>query len=123
MTKLADVLAREHGVPFVIAHEIVSHFVRMSADVSAEGAGERLAEAARECGRQIHYTDDALRTLLSPEHFVAVRRTHGGPAVEVVTAALARAQAVLSEDERELSHLRELLAVAATERRAAVDRL
>lgn len=123
VTELADVLARDHGVPFVIAHDIVSRFVRTVADVSVEGVGERLAEAARGCGRQIHYTDDALRELLSPEHFVAVRRTHGGPAVEVIAAALVRSHELLREDERELSGFRQSLAGADVERRAAVDRL
>jgi argininosuccinate lyase len=123
VTELADVLAREHGVPFVIAHEIVSRFVRTTPDLNVTGVGERLTEAARECGRHIHYTDEALRALLSPEHFVAVRRTLGGPAAEVVGAALVRSRDILSEDEREITSLRDALADATRQRRAAVEKL
>lgn len=36
--------------------------------------------------------------LLSPEHFVDVRRTHGGPNPEVTAAAIAASRELLKED-------------------------
>jgi len=39
-----------------------------------------------------------METRLSPEHFVEIRRTHGGPSPEVTGAALEASRTLLAED-------------------------
>jgi argininosuccinate lyase len=95
VTELADTLVRDHALSFGEAHDIVSDFVRRAraggADAGA-GAAALLAAAARARGRRIDYTDADLARILSPAHFVEVRRTLGGPSPDVVRAALAQAR-------------------------------
>jgi argininosuccinate lyase len=99
VTELADTLARDHGVPFRSAHEIASQLVRESRTEPDAGMAVLVARISREVtGTAIELTDDALATLLSPEHFVEVRRTLGGPAPEVTDAALTQSQSLLEED-------------------------
>lgn len=99
VTELADTLARDHGVPFRSAHEIAAQLVRVSRTEPDAGMAALVARISREVtGTAIELTDDALATLLSPEHFVEVRRTLGGPAPEVTDAALAQSQSLLEED-------------------------
>src|SRR5207244_9748005 len=124
MTELADTLAREHGVPFRSGHAIAARVVHSAADRSTSSAAARVAAAAREIvGREIHLSDDEIARVLSPEHFVAVRRTAGGPSPEVVRDAIGTSRARLDEDRRRVDAARVRLAAAETARRAAVERL
>ena len=50
------------------------------------------------CGRPITYTDEALARILSPRHFVNVRRTLGGPAPDVTSLASRAAREKLDAD-------------------------
>src|SRR5205814_1205794 len=81
LTELADTLAREHRLPFKAGHAIASRLV-----ASARAAPERpLSMALRDVskavtGAEIAYDEAALAEILSPQHFVNVRRTYGGPA-------------------------------------------
>ena len=122
-TELADTLARDHGLPFSTAHQVVARLVE-SGGASRTGDPERLARATREiAGREIRLADDELARVLSPEHFVRVRRTAGGPAPEVTAAALADATASLERDETRLGALRGALAAAEARLRAAAAAL
>ena len=99
VTELADTLTRDHNVPFKTAHAIASRFVAES----SRRAGDTPARVLRDVtesilGRSIAFTDDALAEVLSPEHFVRVRTTPGGPAPEESTRAIARSRASLLAD-------------------------
>ncbi len=63
--------------------------------------GELLAEASDTLpGGPLDYSDRALNTILSPRHFVTVRRTLGGPAPEETTRAAQVSRLQLEADER-----------------------
>jgi hypothetical protein len=50
-------------------------------------------------GAAIDYEESALAEVLSPAHFVRVRRTHGGPAPEETARAIEESRAVLTGDQ------------------------
>jgi hypothetical protein len=58
------------------------------------------AISAEVLGREIRLSPDDLARVLSPEHFVEVRSTLGGPAVSESTRAVARSREQLAADER-----------------------
>jgi argininosuccinate lyase len=91
MTELADTLVREHGLPFSAAHAVASRVAQARRESAGSGLSRALAEASRELtGTPINCTDDELARMLSPRHFVEIRRTAGGPArVEVDKAIVA----------------------------------
>ena len=72
-------------------------------------------------GREILLSEDDVARILSPDHFVAVRRSPGGPAPDVTGAALDVCRARIDEDRRQITARRDILAAAAAHRRAAVD--
>jgi argininosuccinate lyase len=124
VTELADTLAREHGVPFKAGHAIASNLARGGAASSADDMAARLAAASREVtGREIRMTPDDLARVLSPEHFIEVRKTFGGPAPDITGAAVVASRRLLADDEVELSRRREALASADVRRRQAVEAL
>jgi argininosuccinate lyase len=107
ITELADTLARDHGVSFRAGHGIAAAMVQgMQADPSASVSGLLRAASAQVIGRAIVIDEASLATLLSPEHFVAVRTTPGGPAPDVTNAALAVSRAQLDADRAESAALR-----------------
>ena len=122
LTELADTLAREHQLPFVVAHRIAAGMIAARRERADAPLGEVLAHESRtHGGREIRMTDEAVRSLLSPERFVAVRKTHGGPAPERTAEALEAARAHLAADEATLARLRGALAAAeATLKQAAL---
>ena len=61
-------------------------------------------------GRRLPYTDEDLQRILSPRHFVQVRRTLGGPAPEETGRALGVSEALLDDDHAWLTGRREALA-------------
>jgi argininosuccinate lyase len=112
LTELADVLVRDHGLPFRTAHQIVARLVpaqqrQLSGRDAKSGDGggaprqlaERLAEVSAEVlGSPLKYSDTALAEILSPTHFVRVRRTPGGPAPEETAQAVLLSLAELEAD-------------------------
>jgi hypothetical protein len=69
-------------------------------------------------GTPIHYSDEALTDLLSPRHFVSVRRTPGGPSESETGPAVGQSRASLEADRRWLADTREALSAAADRLRA-----
>jgi hypothetical protein len=63
-------------------------------------------------GRPLGYAEQELGEMLSPAHFVGVRRTLGGPAPGETARALAVSRDALQQDESRLAMLREALAAA-----------
>jgi argininosuccinate lyase len=99
-TELADTLVRDHGLAFKAAHAIAARLIaarqldpmRALADLLAAESGDLL-------GTPIVYTEDALAHVLSPRHFVEIRRTLGGPAPEETARAAAVSRRQLEADE------------------------
>ena len=99
VTELADTLAREHGVPFKTTHGIASRFVAACSASPERGRAEVLREiTAAVLGAPIELDEAALARLLSPRHFVEVRKTHGGPAPSVTAGAVRESRARLDQD-------------------------
>jgi argininosuccinate lyase len=99
VTELADTLTRDHNVPFKTSHSIGSRFVAESSRRPSDPPARILREVSeRMLGRAIGFTDAALADVLSPEHFVRVRKTPGGPAPEESASAIARSRASLLAD-------------------------
>ena len=130
ITELADTLARDHGLPFRVGHEIAAHLIKTASEVRGQrsDAGESripesgglrslaaiLREVSRDvAGTEIVYTDAQLEEILSPRHFVEVRKTHGGPAPSETARALGVAEVCFSADETWLAAARDGLARAA----------
>jgi argininosuccinate lyase len=114
LTELADTLVRDHGLSFRIAHRIAA---RAAAGPSSrvEDLVESIARASREFdGREIRMMPEALSRALSPEHFVAIRDTPGGPSAAQTASALAAARTHLASDAATLAGARHRLAAAAT---------
>ena len=81
LTELADHLVREHGVPFRTAHAIAG---RLSGSCRAERSRVARRDAGGRCrgellGVPLELTAAELTEIMSPRHFVDVRRTPGGP--------------------------------------------
>ena len=92
LTELADTLVRDHGLPFRTAHAIAARLVGGRQRDPKRPLAALLADASTELlGAPL----DVLRsgssaTILSPRHFVEVRRTLGGPAPEETARAAER---------------------------------
>lgn len=97
LTELADTLVRAHGLPFRSAHGIAGRLVAARAEHPTGSLAELLAKVSSDfLGSPIRYSDEELAVILSPRHFVSVRRTWGGPAPEE-TARAAQASGVRLE--------------------------
>jgi len=124
VTELADTLARDHGVPFKAGHAIASKLIAARTARPAAPLADLLASVSREVtGREIKMSADVLAKVLSPEHFIAVRKTAGGPAPDVTASAVAAARRRLADDSVDVTRRREGLTSADVRRRQAVDSL
>jgi argininosuccinate lyase len=100
ITELADTLARDHGVPFKAAHTIATRLIAESSVRADAPLTAILAELSAEvAGRPVHYDAATLAEILSPQHFVRVRTTPGGPAPAETARAIAASRDVLIADE------------------------
>jgi hypothetical protein len=63
-------------------------------------------------GAEIVYDDAALVEILSPQHFVNVRKTHGGPAPSETLRAIGVSEELLRGDQSWLRETRDKLARA-----------
>ncbi len=113
LTELADTLVRDHGLPFRTAHAISARLIAARQQDQAGPLSALVAEASRELlGTPLTYSEDELRRILSPRHFVEVRRTYGGPAPEETARASTAARAALDVDRRWWNRATEALAAA-----------
>jgi argininosuccinate lyase len=100
LTELADTLARDHDLPFRTAHAVAGRLMAARERHPDRPLGELLAEASNALpGGPLAYSDAALTTILSPRHFVSVRRTLGGPAPEETARAAKVSRAQLEADQ------------------------
>ncbi len=100
VTELADTLTRDHGVPFRTSHAVASRFVAEAGKRPDVPATTLLRELTSEVvGRPIEYDETRLAEVLSPEYFVRVRTTPGGPAPVETARAIAASRERLAVDE------------------------
>jgi argininosuccinate lyase len=113
LTELADTLVRDHRLPFATAHGIAARMAAARDRDPASPLSQLLAQVSTDAlGSPLVYTDEMLAEILSPSHFVSVRRTPGGPAPEETARALAVCRETLVRDEACLSAIRDRLAAA-----------
>ncbi len=99
LTELADRLVRDHDLPFRTAHGIAGRLMTGRLTDPRASLAELLAAASADLhGSPLQYTDAALAEILSPRHFVQVRRTLGGPAPEETARAASLSRAELEAD-------------------------
>ena len=110
LTELADTLVREQGIPFTAAHSISAKFVAARQADPAKPLAAILSEASRAVlGAPLSYSEGALERILSPRHFVMIRRTWGGPAPDETRRAAVVSQQLLQVDADWLAGAREAL--------------
>jgi argininosuccinate lyase len=103
VTELADTLTRDNGVPFRTSHTVASRFVAEAGRRPTEPSTALLREITTAVvGRPIVYDDDRLAEVLSPEYFVKVRTTPGGPAPAETSRAIAASRERLAVDENKM---------------------
>jgi len=101
ITELADTLARDHKLSFKAAHTIAARLIAaatMAPQISLAGILREVSKAV--CGQEVVYTDARLSEVLSPQHFVGIRKTHGGPAPSETARALGVSREALAADEK-----------------------
>jgi argininosuccinate lyase len=94
VTELADTLVRQAGLSFREAHGLVAHAVRTA---GADHRPEAIAFALLAENPSLALSREEIEQSLDPANFVRVRRVIGGPAPEVVSEALQRAQIAQAE--------------------------
>jgi argininosuccinate lyase len=98
LTELADHLVREHGLPFRNAHAISARMLPALTAQPSDLAGSLMAASQEILGRPLHFTEAKLKEILSPEHFIRIRTTPGGPAPSETARAIETSQEKLSVD-------------------------
>src|SRR5262245_17651044 len=99
LTELADALVRDHGLPFRVAHRIAARLMDDCRKRPERPLSSIVADLSRELtGTPIVLTDESLKEILSPRHFVNVRRTPGGPAPEETARASGVSHAAFDVD-------------------------
>jgi argininosuccinate lyase len=100
LTELADTLVRDRRLPFRTAHAITAKLAKTRQNDPDRSLAAALAAVSREViGEPIEYSEREIAQILSARHFVAVRRTPGGPAPEETARAVASSRAQLDVDE------------------------
>ena len=100
LTELADTLVRDHAMPFRTAHAIAGRLIAARQREPDRPLADALTAASADVlGAPVVYSDPALAEILSPRHFVAVRRTLGGPAPEETARAAPPSRQLLGADE------------------------
>jgi argininosuccinate lyase len=113
LTELADTLVRDEGLSFKKAHDIAARLLQArTADPAASLSAALAAAAQALAGRAIDYSEDRLQHIMSPRHFIEVRRTLGGPAPEETARAVAESRRQVEQDRAAWQARRDHLAQA-----------
>jgi len=124
ITELADTLARDHGLPFKAGHTIAARLIAGSRTSPDTPMATLVRQASKDVtGQEIVYTDAQLAEILSPRHFVEVRKTYGGPSPSETTRAIGVSKDALRRDEEWLRQTRAKLARAEEQLKEAAGRL
>ncbi len=99
MTELADTLTRDASVPFKTSHAIAARFAAESSrDPGVPPTDILRRVSAQMLGRTIDYDSATLARILSPDHFIRVRETFGGPAPGETGRAINASRHLLESD-------------------------
>jgi argininosuccinate lyase len=99
LTELADTLVRDHGLPFRNAHAIAALLLKArTEDPGVALSGALSMASAAILGRPLDYSEADLQKIMSPEHFVRVRTTFGGPAPAETSRAITESARLLQSD-------------------------
>jgi argininosuccinate lyase len=113
LTELADTLVREQGIPFSAAHAISARFVSARHQEPDKSLAAILHDAsAAVLPAPLTYTEEQLEQILSPRHFVMIRRTFGGPAPDETRRAAGVSVANLDADQAWLTAASDALTAA-----------
>jgi argininosuccinate lyase len=113
LTELADTLVRDNGLPFRTAHGVAQRLISARQREPARPLVDLLAEASTDVlGAPLKYSEADLARILSPRHFVEIRRTLGGPAPEETARAAGVSRRQLEADEAWWSGAIDALAAA-----------
>ena len=113
LTELADTLVRDEGLPFRTAHGVAALLLKARTEDPRASLSEALRTATTTLiGHPLPYSEAVLQKIMSPQYFVEVRRTLGGPAPEETTRALAASREKLTADSGDWQSRRERLALA-----------
>ena len=124
LTELADTLVREHGLPFKTAHSIAALLLKARNLDPDASLGEALAKASRALiGSEINYSDERLHQIMSPQYFVQVRKTLGGPAPDETARAIGEQRQLLERDRGAWQTRREHIVRAEQQLQARVQAL
>jgi argininosuccinate lyase len=107
VTELADTLARDHGLPFKAGHSIAARLIAGVRAAPGTPLSAILRDVSREVtGTALDYTESQLAEILSPRHFVEVRKTYGGPSPSETLRAIGVSKTALAADEQWLADAR-----------------
>jgi argininosuccinate lyase len=124
VTELADTLARDHGLPFKAGHTIAARLIAGSRTAPETPMAALLRQVSKEVtGAEIVYTDAQLAEILSPRHFVEVRKTHGGPSPSETARAIGVSKDLQRRDEQWVIEARGRLSRADAALKDAANRL
>jgi len=99
LTELADTLVRDHGLPFRSAHAIAALLLKARTEDPGAALSGALEQASKAIlGRPLQYREEDLHRIMSPAHFVEVRKTHGGPAPSETGRAITESLRLLQRD-------------------------
>ena len=112
-TELANQLVREYEIDYRTGHDIINRFVRASEDAgipASEARAAMLDEAAEEIiGEPLGMSDERLRELLDPTHFVEVHDSTGGVAPREMARMIAdRRETLQAARDRHLARVETL---------------
>jgi argininosuccinate lyase len=113
ITELADTLTRDHGLPFKAGHAIAARLIEGTRRSPGTPLAAILHDVSKEVtGTALVYTDEQLAQILSPQHFVEVRKTYGGPSPSETQRAIGVSKNALEGDQRWLAETRGRLSAA-----------
>jgi argininosuccinate lyase len=110
ITELADTLSRDHGLPFKAGHTIAARLIAGTRSNPGTAMAAVLRDVSKGViGKELVYGDAALAEILSPRHFVEVRKTFGGPSPSETRRALVVSEKALETDDEWLRDTRQRL--------------
>ena len=119
LTELADHLARTHNVPFMTAHAIAARLMQARRERPDAPLGAVLSTVSGDLlGVPLQYSDAQIAAVMSPRHFVEVRKSPGGPAPAETARAIQQSREQLASDREWLNATRSAIARAANELKA-----
>ena len=112
-TELADHLVRRHGIAFRTGHAIAARLLQAQRAEPNAPLGAMLASVSSDLlGAPLHYSDAEIAEVMSPRHFVDVRRTLGGPAPAETARAIDASRQALVRDRAWIAATRDALVAA-----------